>query len=287
MMEKDLTEASVSLFWYWIRERQIVYLRKKAKERPPWTSDLILQRYRFTNPFRQNDKTTVWLNEHFVYPHDKETSLLLFNICWFRLFNLIETGEDVGFVYNYQELEDKIIHRHRQGSKLFTSAFMQRGYAGIPKHISTLETCKILWKDCRRLYDTMKEYMSMEEAFNRLISYPMIGPFYAYEIVCDLRYTNILCDADDVNTWANVGPGAARGLRRLYPNIKKGEMLCKMIDLLKETKEHFIEGREKNELEMPSFELRDIEHSLCEFDKYCRVYYGEGRPKQRYRGVGA
>lgn len=31
------------------------------------------------------------------------------------------------------------------------------------------------------------------------------------------------------------------------------------------------------------FELREIEHSLCEFDKYERVRRGEGRPRQLFR----
>ncbi len=30
----------------------------------------------------------------------------------------------------------------------------------------------------------------------------------------------------------------------------------------------------------PPLELREIEHSLCEFDKYERVRLGEGKPKQ-------
>ena len=32
------------------------------------------------------------------------------------------------------------------------------------------------------------------------------------------------------------------------------------------------------------FELREVEHSLCEMDKYQRVMRGEGRPKSRYNG---
>ena len=34
----------------------------------------------------------------------------------------------------------------------------------------------------------------------------------------------------------------------------------------------------------PPFELREIEHSLCEFDKYERIRLGQGRPKQKYKG---
>jgi len=29
----------------------------------------------------------------------------------------------------------------------------------------------------------------------------------------------------------------------------------------------------------PEWEMRDVEHTLCEFDKYERVRLGEGRPR--------
>jgi len=32
----------------------------------------------------------------------------------------------------------------------------------------------------------------------------------------------------------------------------------------------------------PPFELKEIEHSLCEFDKWARVTGGEGRPRRRF-----
>ncbi len=38
-----------------------------------------------------------------------------------------------------------------------------------------------------------------------------------------------------------------------------------------------------NNVKYPRLELRDIEHSLCEFDKYERVRLGEGRPRSMYK----
>jgi len=115
----------------------------------------------------------------------------------------------------------------------------------------------------------------MEAVFYKLLQFFMVGKFVGYEMVCDLRFTNVL-DAVDTLTWANVGPGAERGLRRLGMD----PTLESMRELLSR----------KNELqsyvfdcEWP-FELREIEHSLCEFDKYQRVKTGAGRPRQRYNG---
>ena len=33
---------------------------------------------------------------------------------------------------------------------------------------------------------------------------------------------------------------------------------------------------------VPPLEMREIEHSLCEFDKWTRVRNNEGRPRSRY-----
>jgi hypothetical protein len=37
---------------------------------------------------------------------------------------------------------------------------------------------------------------------------------------------------------------------------------------------------------IPKLELRDIEHSLCETDKWLRVALGQGRPRSKYPGTG-
>jgi hypothetical protein len=48
-----------------------------------------------------------------------------------------------------------------------------------------------------------------------------------------------------------------------------------MFELLKFSPEYLSE-------KFPKLEMRDIEHSLCEFDKYERVRNGEGAPRGRY-----
>jgi hypothetical protein len=42
-------------------------------------------------------------------------------------------------------------------------------------------------------------------------------------------------------------------------------------------------GLWKYDNEFPAWEMRDVEHTLCEFDKYERVRLGEGRPRSVFR----
>jgi hypothetical protein len=88
-------------------------------------------------------------------------------------------------------------------------------------------------------------------------------------------------------TWANAGPGALRGLARLGTEDKKlpkkvpsPEEACRAMRALLQRAPKFLPTNMSRALEM-----RDVEHSLCEMDKYLRVYHGEGEPRAKYRGT--
>ena len=62
-------------FFWWIEERHEIFKKKEQGLPRPWTTDIILDTYRFTNPFRENDKTTVWFREkNFSYDVTKSLS---------------------------------------------------------------------------------------------------------------------------------------------------------------------------------------------------------------------
>jgi hypothetical protein len=109
----------------------------------------------------------------------------------------------------------------------------------------------------------------------------------AYEMVTDMRHTPLLNDAKDIMTWANMGPGAQRGLRRLgYPatNQKQGnESMRALLDNWTEKLWAKI-PEPYTAADYPLLEMRDIEHSLCETDKYLRTKNGEGFPRGKFPG---
>ena len=82
-------------------------------------------------------------------------------------------------------------------------------------------------------------------------------------------------------TWANPGPGAKRGLNRIHlreleQTVKKDQLNFEMKQLLDYSPDYL-------ENHMQPLEMRDIEHCLCEFDKYERVRLGQGRPRAKYK----
>lgn len=277
-----MTSAPESLFWYWISERHAIYLRRLQGKPKPWTTDPILRDCKFTNPFREHDRGTVWLRENFLQPHrEDDPQLVLFNVSWYRMFNWWKTGELLGWQTDWPitYVKEKLTYQLAQGHQVFTGAHIIRSEFGRPKIDSIVDVCSNIWSMKDHLVTIARNTRSLQNTFEHLLTIPYIGPFMAYEIVTDLRHTRVLEDATDMYSWANPGPGAKRGLERLglewKPDAKAIEA---MQGLLARSRANLPEW-------VPDLEMRDIEHSLCEVDKMCRVKFGGGQPRSRYPGA--
>jgi hypothetical protein len=290
-------------FLYWYQERHRVYLKKEAGHPKPWTDDEVLQSYFFTNPYREHDKVTKWFCNNVREPLRNDPQVLMATII-FRWFNLPATGEALmdgpilsdnceGCLllnWDSEEAFKRLDPIRRNGGQLFTGAFMINSPPGKSKLEAILERIDCVWNDYERLIRYFLDYqLTLQEAHEWLTQYDGLGGFMAYEIVCDLRHTYLLEEATDVLTWCNPGPGAVRGMYRvLGRDFAKGnnssspprprdwdertaELLAAMQEVAKRNK-------------FPRVELREVEHSLCEYDKYMRAMSGDGRMKRTYSG---
>jgi hypothetical protein len=282
-------EQAVERFLYWIRERHAIYLKRRRGEPPPWTEDEILRSYFFTNPYRENDKTTVWFRENVRDGLRNSWSVVLATVI-FRWFNYIPTGEELlrrGLLTRWSSkraLATFSKWRERK-EKVFTGAFMINSPPGMPKLEAICERIDNVWRDRERL---RKDWYNGEEGtlkrFHHLLTrYPGLGGFMAYEVVCDLRYTSILEEATDVLTWCNPGPGCCRGLHRITGKTIPAQSAaegCPRPPKWEATMRALLSRCRKD---FPDFEMREVEHSLCEFDKYERARTGSGQMKRRYK----
>jgi hypothetical protein len=277
----------VDLF-YWMRERHSIWKKRDAGLPKPWTDDPILQDYKFTNMFRELDRGTLALRRMCFGKEDP--GLLAFNIIWYRLFNVDTHAKSIGFVDLFQELADKMLHLDACGEKIFTSAHMTVGRGGERKILTTLNSLREIWAEREIIADCCRQETRLEEIFYGLQAYYCIGPFIAYEIVCDFRwYEQLLGNATDTLTWANIGPGCKRGLYRMGLEQDIDSLLRLYDDAWNVHRfmpDHHVACCKWNEVApaWPLFELREIEHSLCEFDKYQRVKTGVGKPRQLFNG---
>lgn len=287
----ELIEENIQRLFWWMAERHSIYLRRQAGEPWPWTDDPIFQTYKFTNAYRELDRGTVWLREHFIEPYADHPELF-FNIALYRRHNWIDTAEELGYIENYNvEYYTALMNARRdRGDKVFTGAHMlcanikdEDGFAS-PSKVTQIfgNTFRWLWERRRELEPKAGD--TLEAAYDRFVSAVKgYGPFVSYEVITDLRHTRYLDQASDIMTWANPGPGAVRGIVRLmgqevkdyksYP--KRGECIEAMKVLLNISPECLPDW-------MPALEIRDVEHALCEMDKYERVFNHEGRPRSKF-----
>ena len=255
-------------------ERHSIYERRAEGQPYPWTEDPILNEYSFCNVYRELDRVTIWIRENWREPYADHPNLP-FAMAMARQINWPYTLEEIGFPEHWNPERIKAIMQGRlnRKEKVYTGAYMLTGTLGGTKVEQTID--KILTP----LYEMPPRIInnSLEETWKRYLPYPGFSGFMAYEVVTDLRHTKHLENAEDIMTWANPGPGAKRGLNRIHgreleKSIPKKQLISEMKQLLDLC----------NMAPLP-LEMRDIEHCLCEFDKYERVRLGQGKPRAKYK----
>lgn len=189
-----------------------------------------------------------------------------------------------------------------QSQKVYTGAYMIRAESDPLKpwyswskheYIADVVLGR-LWEDRQVIGEFLETPgRSLEEAwaFFQQPRYVGWGPFMAYEVVTDLRHTRYLREAPDIMLWANAGPGAIRGLNRLHgrplkthpPAAQTNAEMQELLHILNQL-DRFEFTKTFGPIGIQRFEMRDVEHSLCEGDKYLRVKSGDGKMRSKYNG---
>ena len=273
--------SSVEGFYDYINERHAIYLKRFIGEPHPWTDDEILQTYSFCNVYRELDKVTVWIRENWKEPYADHPNLP-FAMAMARQINWPETLQEIGFPEHWNPERIKAIMQGRMDrkEKVYTGAYMLTGTLGGTKVEQTIDKILTpLYKNPPTIYKN-----SLEKTWAEYLPYAGFSGFMAYEVVTDLRHSKYLENAEDIMTWANAGPGAKRGLNRIHgrlleQTIKPRQLTIEMQELLDMAGDYIGSF-------LPDLEMREIEHCLCEYDKYERVRLGEGRPRAKYKYKG-
>lgn len=266
-------------FFAYAAERYRVKLRRDAGQPYPWTTDSVLTDFRFCNVFREDDKTTVWFRENVRELLRDYPDRALFATLAFRWFNRIEVGELIKDQLLGEWSSDEVRSRLRYTRPVVTGAYMIRTPAGMDKLDGVLWYIDNAIGANREDFNNVLQTTTLEQAWRALQPIAGMGPFLAYEVVSDMRYTCLLEQAPDIMTWANPGPGAVRGLTWVWG---KKVMPTMQLDAMRDLLHRSLRSWPK---EWPRWDMRTVEHTLCEFDKYKRGWNGQ-RLKRRYGTVG-
>jgi len=279
-----MNESNVAGFFAYARERYQILLNRRAGKPKPWTRDPILQSYRFCNVFREDDTVTEWFRE-------SGARTTTFSCMLMRLTNRIDTAQILLNEDLFAHWDEKLARKSLADKKPLTNAaYIVHTPYGFNKLNGLIEMLRPVWADQKAGRLDFKGY-SLEGAHEQLMRYDCVGSFIAYEVVTDLNHTPVLGKAIDKMTWAAAGPGAARGLSRIIGGVPldhfrygrpahQTHMLKLMEALLLHSKRPKVWPAQ-----WPTWDMRTVEHTLCEFDKYQRVREG-GRAKQLFNGKG-
>lgn len=271
-------------------EREHIRIAREAGMPEPWTDDPVLRKAFFCNVYREDDKVTRWFRQHVRDRHRPNPRASLITTTLFRWFNKIDTGEFLmpWFVmkdikpFDLAEMQTRLEARRDAGHTIFGAAYIISSPLGDPKIQWALNCTRQVVEQADEI---LTHFDTLQSAHKRLTQCQGLGAFMAYEIVTDLRHTAALEHAPDKMTWCAPGPGCARGLGWLLFNTNKvfsrgnredlRDMLKIMNDLLPIINDRW------HWKDRP-WEMRELEHTLCEYDKFRRVQNGD-RPKRWFR----
>ncbi|WP_232493622.1 nucleotide kinase domain-containing protein [Novosphingobium kaempferiae] len=280
-------QDSEEAFFAFMAKREQLRLRKESGAPWPWSEDPILNAFKFTNVKREDDRTTKWMRQNWTMPHgNRPHGEIIFNCAFFRYFGTMEFAAAAGWRdhWDSEEICRLAAERQNAGERVFTGAYIipSLGHRGPKAEAVSRLILTPLWQRRDELADVADQSKSWEQVANVLRGMPGFGGsgFMAKEVLQDAMHTPAMSHVLDRNTWCPAGPGARRGLNRLYgrpigAQVKERALIAEMITLLAMAEENLPDY-------MPELELHDIQFQLCEFDKYERTRLGEGRPKSRY-----
>ncbi len=286
-------------YWRFAAERQAAFFRRYRGEPHPWSTDEIISTYKFTNAYRASDRVSQYLIRNVIYDGPQSPEDLFFRTIFFKLFNKIETWElvrsELGDItydrFCFSDVDRVLTAAMERKQTIYSAAYIMpsgsRKQGSTKKHRSHLELLQQMMDD--EVPQQISKLSSMREAFDLMLSYPMIGDFLAYQYVTDLNYSE-LCDFTEME-FVVPGPGAIDGISKCFSSLG-GLSETDIIKLVTDRQEaEFARlGLDFESLWGRPLQLIDCQNLFCEISKYSRVRHprvkgvaNRTRIKQKYK----
>lgn len=269
------------LYWYFAAERLAIFDRRAAGEPGPWTEDPILATYKFCNVFRASDRVSQYLIRDIAYGDEgADPAEVMFRIVAFRMFSRIETWDGIIRFLGRQPLIADLTNgtfeaaiecvREDQG-KLYTGAFIlcaNQAYGFQKKHLNHIALFRHMF-----IQDGLAEQLlgasSLENIYNILHAYPLLGDFMSYQIAIDLNYSAYINFSE--NDFTKAGPGALRGIKKVFESTGRLKPEAIVLWMVEHQDAEFARiGLSFGGLRGRKLQAIDAQGLFCELDKYCR-----------------
>lgn len=280
---------------YFVWEREAIRIARENGHAAPWTKDPVLARYKFTNIRRRDDRVSKWVIENLITPGGSDPHLW-FTLVVARIINwpptlqaLITAGVLPASPEDFDPAAFTRVVESRKGvqSKVYSGAYMVYPTKMDPGGTKSAAIAKYILSDVIRkashidvMFKDPPAERFIQDFVNAMTPCFGISTFMAGQVAADLTYAREqLGQAQDLNTYAPIGPGSQRGLNYLlgrkpfatWQSDAFNGWLVRINDDI------------KKELQIEDLTLHDVQNIMCEYSKYCRVVLGEGTPKTVYR----
>lgn len=280
------TTIAYEIYWQFAAERLAMFYRRRRDRVGPWTTDPILRAYRFTNVFRVTDRVSQYLISEVQYRVDRsqEPSEIFFRTVLFKIFNKIETWEALEYAHgslSWQTVDlgtvDRTLSRLQAGGQSIYSAayIMPTPPFGLArKHSNHLALIARMMAD--RVADRLRQAPDLRAVYERILGYPGLGRFLAFQYAIDLNYSTLL-DFDEAD-FVVAGPGALDGISKCFSSTS-GRSPEEVIRWVTDRQEIEFIQRDINFNGLFGRRLQpiDCQNLFCEISKYTRVSHPEIR----------
>lgn len=304
-------------FHHYLIERYTIHKKKDVEKLPkPWTDDLVLRNYKFTNVRREHDRQTRYLIDNIINNDSLSIKDKIYNIFLFRAWNNWDTMNFFGgpwkasdlSLYNFKDYIKKT-YPDLSGGFWYSNAYNQGGTKlGLRNAIigdtSTAEPMIPYrpfhigpWLYEKNIVNRMINSIDQQECFEIIKEIPGFADFLAYQVFVDCTYIKEFPYSE--NEFVIAGPGCKNGLDQLFDkpeDMTYEELLfyfrdnidCifSAVELSFDVKEKYEPMKLFDDLEESDrcMNIMSLENCMCEFSKYIRAVNGNGRPKNVYQG---
>jgi hypothetical protein len=259
-------------FLSFAEERYSIYLKKEAGLPRPWTSNSILHQYKFTNLFREDDKTSKFIF-NWVQSFQDNLKILLANLIYARLCNKPSTMLTTSYILDPQgvwQTPNKFIATIDQigGGKTKTKVNKNSVWKG-PYQVAGTFKAKLGYPYREQLIalhipktiDALITAISGHKGDDLSLTLSKMNAIWGYEN--NMVFTQVLLDLSHLRPDLIPPTCVPPSLSGLEPI---GNMLNKSANELIE--KAMTEWNMKSKFKSRQFMPKDAEHALCEWRKY-------------------
>lgn len=270
VVEMDATDLLEGFVWF-IEEREAIRLKKEAGEERPWTTDEVLDKTKFTNIFRIDDKVSRFI---FEKVEGLSGSLLTYNLLLGRLINRVDILSKVLPAHPTDNLEFLF---EGEGVIMNSAAYQICPRMAHPFGRNTIR--EVIVYDTKNKHEAVHSAItstsSIEEAvkdgnkaWGGYLSFAMM------QVVCDLQH---LTNCYDEPSTIRVGQGGKAVIDCLLGIVSDKSDIAENVRAATYDLSGIV--AEVNKRVKRPMTAIDVEHAACEYRKYL---YRQGKVLSRY-----